>query len=108
MFFEAFNNILRPWVSIIENSNNSYPKELCKNASIQILNTYLKCHISPPNGTKTSDTEFNENEEDDRVVNKEQLQYIGIFGRLVSMQYFRCKKLILLAESGETFLYIDI
>ncbi|CAI6367793.1 unnamed protein product [Macrosiphum euphorbiae] len=83
MFFEAFNNILRPWVSIIANSNQSFPEELCKSASIQILNTYLKCHISPPNGTKTPEAEFNENEEDDRVVSKEQLQYIGIFGRLI-------------------------
>ncbi|XP_026810149.1 exportin-4-like [Rhopalosiphum maidis] len=83
MFFEAFNNILRPWVSIIANSNQSFPEQLCKSASIQILNTYIKCHISPPNGTKTPDNEFNENEEDDRVVNKEQLQYIGIFGRLI-------------------------
>lgn len=89
MFFEAFNNILRPWVSIIANSNQSFPEELCKSASIQILNTYLKCHISPPNGTKIPNTEFNENEEDDRVASKEQLQYIGIFGRLVSIQYFR-------------------
>ncbi|KAL5234349.1 hypothetical protein ACI65C_001759 [Semiaphis heraclei] len=64
-------------------NNQSFPEQLCKNASIQILNTYLKCHISPPNGTKTPDAEFNENEEDDRVVNKEQLQYIGIFGRLI-------------------------
>ncbi|XP_025409215.1 exportin-4-like isoform X2 [Sipha flava] len=84
MFFEAFNNILRPWVSIIANSNQSFPEELCKNASIQIFNTYLKCHISPPYGTKTSiDVEFNENEEEDRIANKEQLQYIGIFGRLI-------------------------
>lgn len=87
MFFEAFNNILRPWVSIIANSNQYFPEELCKSASVQILNTYLKCHISPPNGTKTSvDVEFNDNEEEDRVANKEQLQYIGIFGRLVSVQ----------------------
>lgn len=87
MFFEAFNNILRPWVSIIANSNQSFPEELCKNASMQILNTYLKCHISPPNGTKTTNNdEINENEEGDRVVNKEQLQYIGIFGRIVSMK----------------------
>lgn len=85
MFFEAFNNILRPWVSIIGNSNQSFPEQLCKSASMQILNTYLKCHISPPNGTKTADTEFNENEEEDLIINKEQLQYIGIFGRLVSI-----------------------
>lgn len=84
MFFEAFNNILRPWVSIIANSNQSFPEELCKSASMQIFNTYLKCHISPPNGTKTSDGEFNELDEPDRIINKEQLQYIGIFGRLVS------------------------
>ncbi|XP_050429581.1 exportin-4-like [Adelges cooleyi] len=84
MYFEAFNNILQPWVSIITNSNQAFPEDVCKNASIQIFNTYLKCHISPPNGTKTNiDTEFNINEEDDRVANKEQLQYIGIFGRLV-------------------------
>jgi len=89
MFFEAFNNILRPWVSIIESIRQPFQEELCKSASIQILNTYLKCHISPPNGTKSPDTQFNENEEDDRVVSKEQLQYIGIFGRLVSIQYFR-------------------
>jgi len=85
MFLEAFNNILQPWVSIIENSAQFFPEELCKSSIIQILNTYLKCHISPPNGTKTSIvTEFDENEEDDRVANKEQLQYIGIIGRYVS------------------------
>ncbi|XP_050536237.1 exportin-4-like isoform X2 [Daktulosphaira vitifoliae] len=84
MFFEAFNNILRPWVSIISNSNQAFPEDICKNASIQILNTYLKCHISPPNGIKTFvDVEFNINEEDDKVAFKEQLQYIGIFGRLI-------------------------
>lgn len=83
MFFEAFNNILRPWVSIIANSNQCFPEETCKYASTQIFNTYLKCHISPPNGTRTN-VEFTDNEEDDRAVNKEQLQYIGIFGRLVS------------------------
>lgn len=83
MYLEAFNNILRPWVSIIANSNQYFPEELCKSASIQIFNTYLKCHISPPNGTKTSDGEFNELDELDRITNKEQLQYMGIFGRLV-------------------------
>jgi len=85
MFLEAFNIILHPWVSIIENLNQFFPIEFCKSASTQILNTYLKCHISPPNGTKNlDDSEFNENGEDDRDANKEQLQYIGIFGRLVS------------------------
>ncbi|XP_003245507.1 exportin-4 [Acyrthosiphon pisum] len=68
MFSEAFNNILQPWVSIIAYSNQSFPEELYNSASIQILNTYLKCHVSPSNGTKTPETEFNENEEDDRVV----------------------------------------
>jgi len=85
MFLEAFNIILRPWVSIIGNNNQSFPEDLCKSASIQILNTYLKCHISPPNGIKNLDnSEFDEIGEDDRVANKEQLQYIGIFGRFVS------------------------
>lgn len=88
MFFDAFNNILRPWVSIIGNSNQYFPEELCKSASMQILNTYLKCHISPPNGSKLLvEIEFNECEEDDLIANKEQLQYIGIFGRLVSMEF---------------------
>lgn len=90
MFFEAFNNILRPWVSIIANINQPFPEELCKNASMEILSTYIKCHISAPNGTKISGVlEFNENEEDDQVANKEQLQYIGIFGRLVSVKLIK-------------------
>lgn len=85
MFLEAFNIILRPWVSIIVNSNQSFPEELCKSASMQILNTYIKCHISPPNGTKNLDnSEVDENAEDDRIANKEQLQYLGLFGRVVS------------------------
>lgn len=90
MFVESFNNILRPWVSIIANSNQCFPEEICKNAAMQIFNTYLKCHLSPPNGTKTTseDDEVYENEEDDRVENKEQLQYIGIFGRLVSIYIY--------------------
>lgn len=87
MFFESFNNILRPWVSIIGNSNQCFPEELCKSASMQILNTYIKCHMSPPNGIKVSyPFEYSDPNEDDRVSNKEQLQYIGIFGRLVSLK----------------------
>lgn len=89
MFFESFNNILRPWVSIIGNSNQCFPEELCKSASMQILNTYIKCHISPPNGIRTScGLEYiHQNVEDDRISSKEQLQYIGIFGRLVSLKF---------------------
>lgn len=86
MFFDAFNNVLCSWVTIIALSDESecFPEELCKSASVQIFNTFLKCHLTLPNGPKTSsDDEFDENE-DDRVANKEQLQYIGIFGRLVS------------------------
>ncbi|VVC37256.1 Hypothetical protein CINCED_3A011540 [Cinara cedri] len=84
MFFEAFNNILRPWASIIVNSNQSiFQEDICKKSSFVIFDTYLKCHLSPPKGTKVSDSKFNELDEPDRIANKEQLQYLGIFGRQV-------------------------
>lgn len=87
-FLEAFNNILPSWVTIFTSSSPYFPEEICKSASMQIFDTYTKSNISPPHGTKTiASVEFDENEEDDRISNQEQLKFIGIFGRLVSMKF---------------------
>lgn len=86
-FLEAFDSILPSWVTIFANGNTYFPEEVCKNAALQIFNTYTKCKISPPHGTKTTaNDDFNENEENDQIANKEQLKYMGIFGRLVSIK----------------------
>jgi hypothetical protein len=57
--------------------------EFCHQSSVQIFNTYLQCHLSPPDGRRgvgkkdLKKEEIDGNEEDDRSKYKEQLQAIG-------------------------------
>lgn len=88
MRMEAFECLLETWISgPMELS--MFSEEFLKHSAVQIFNTYLKCHLSPPDGTRgAGGKEFNNEEidaieEDDRSKFKEQLQTIGNFGRQV-------------------------
>ncbi|CAG2060944.1 unnamed protein product [Timema podura] len=48
---EAFDHMLEAWISVLHNSQE-FPKDFCKQSAMQIFNTYLKCHLSPPDGTR--------------------------------------------------------
>jgi len=48
---EAFDHMLEAWISVLSDSQ-VFPKDFCKQSSMQIFNTYLKCHLSPPDGSR--------------------------------------------------------
>ncbi|CAB3362620.1 Hypothetical predicted protein [Cloeon dipterum] len=87
-FIEAFEHLLEAWVSVLQCSP-IYPPGFIKEPAVQIFNTYLKCHLAPPDGSRGqggadhNEEEIYETEEPDRVRFKEQLIIIGIFGRQV-------------------------
>ncbi|XP_021933085.1 exportin-4-like, partial [Zootermopsis nevadensis] len=85
LYMEAFDNMLEAWISVLLDSQ-VFPKDFCKQSFMQIFNTYLKCHLSPPDGTRGQGRELDieeiyDTEEDDRTKFKDQLQTIGSFGR---------------------------
>lgn len=80
---EAFDNMLEAWTSIIPEYTESSNENLVQ-SSVQIFNIYLKCHLAPPDGCRTNcEDEVDEIEEDDRNKFKDQLQTIGMFGRVI-------------------------
>lgn len=78
--------MLEAWTNILQEYNSSSDK-LLANAATRIFNTYLQCHLAPPDGTRKSNDEETEeiedNEDNDRIKYRDQLQTIGMFGRIV-------------------------
>ena len=83
LYMEAFESLLETWISVISDET-VFPTNFCRESSVQIFNTYLQCHLSPPDGTRgaggkeLNNEDIDANEEDDRSKFKEQLQTIGI------------------------------
>ncbi|XP_046399517.1 exportin-4-like [Ischnura elegans] len=87
MYTEAFGYMLAAWTLVLHDAH-VLPKQLLQDSSTQIFNTYLKCHLSPPDGNRGQGREIDveeidETEEDDRTKFKDQLEAIGAFGRQV-------------------------
>lgn len=86
LYMEAFDNILEAWSSLLQDVQ-TLPLEIIKQCAAQIFNTYLQCHLAPPHGNRENPDlegeEIDEAEDNDRTKFKDQLQTIGIFGRLV-------------------------
>ncbi|XP_046738110.1 exportin-4-like isoform X2 [Diprion similis] len=88
LYMEAFEHMLEAWIVVLSEAH-LFPSEYCKQSSAQIFNTYLRCHLAPPDGNRgaggkeLNDEEIDATEENDRVKFKEQLQTIGNFGRQV-------------------------
>lgn len=87
LFMEAFDHMLKAWMTIL-GDYQMFPEEFCQQSSVQIFNTYLKCHLSPPDGNRgmgheIDSEEIDETEEDDRIKFRDQLQAIGAFARQV-------------------------
>lgn len=51
LFMEAFDNMLKAWLTIL-GDYGTFPDEFCNQSSMQIFNTYLQCHLSPPDGNR--------------------------------------------------------
>nr|XP_046471552.1 exportin-4-like isoform X1 [Neodiprion pinetum] len=88
LYMEAFEHLLEAWIIVLSEAQ-LFPSEFCKQSSAQIFNTYLSCHLAPPDGNRgaggkeLNDEEIDATEENDRDKFKEQLQTIGNFGRQV-------------------------
>lgn len=83
-YMEACDNMLEAWLGIL----NEFPlnNEHIKKSSAQIFKVYLNCHLAPPYGSRIrneSNDDIEDNEDNDRIKFKEQLQVIGSFGRVV-------------------------
>lgn len=78
---EAFERMLESWSSILSKKSR-YQDSFFEPSFIQIFNVYLKCRLSPPDGTRpVSNNEYEKEitdiEENDRNKYKKQLQTLG-------------------------------
>lgn len=53
MFMEACENLLKVWMTILKEAQ-LFSEVFTKEAAIQIFNTYLKCHLCQPAGSRGS------------------------------------------------------
>ncbi|KAK4871455.1 hypothetical protein RN001_016446 [Aquatica leii] len=84
-YSEAFDNLLEAWTGIFQECASGSDNILFQSAT-RIFNTYLQCHLAPPDGSRIQEKECEEiedNEDNDRIKYKDQLQIIGVFGRIV-------------------------
>lgn len=76
--------MMEAWAGILQeygaNSNSTIQE-----CAAQIFNTYIQHHLGPPDGARqTHDShEIEDNEDIDRISFKDQLQTIGMFGRII-------------------------
>ncbi|XP_056641189.1 exportin-4-like [Diorhabda carinulata] len=85
-FTDAFDNMLDAWTNLLQEFTHSYLESKFQECAKQVFNKYVQCHLCPPDGCRKlgNDTEDIEDDEDnDRIKYKEQLQVIGMFGRVV-------------------------
>lgn len=83
---ESFDNMLEAWTTILKDFKDS-ANEYLSLASMRVFNTYLQCHLAPPDGTRSHNDdqveEIEDNEDNDRIKFRDQLQTIGMFGRVI-------------------------
>ncbi|XP_008554970.1 exportin-4 [Microplitis demolitor] len=86
LYMEAFERMLESWSSILS-KKNFYPVGFFDNSFVQIFNVYLKCRLSPPDGTRASNNEYEKEitdiEESDKNKFKKQLQILGLIARKI-------------------------
>uniref|UniRef100_A0A0L8FKH8 Exportin-4 n=1 Tax=Octopus bimaculoides TaxID=37653 RepID=A0A0L8FKH8_OCTBM len=88
---EAYERMLEAWMQIISNARN-FPLGFLRSQAVEVFNSYLQCHLSPPDGIRNQilgndvieDDEIEELDEDDREKFNDQLSSIGSLGRLVA------------------------
>lgn len=84
-YIESFDGMLEAWTNILQQYSST--DEMLMNASSRVFNTYLQCHLAPPDGNRKKNEEeveeIEDNEDNDRIRFKDQLQTIGMFGRVV-------------------------
>lgn len=51
LFMEAFDNMLKAWTTVL-GDYQLFPENFCQESCLQIFNTYLQSHLSPPDGAR--------------------------------------------------------
>ncbi|KAH0541119.1 exportin-4-like [Cotesia glomerata] len=87
LYMEAFERMLESWSSILSKKSR-YQDSFFEPSFVQIFNVYLKCRLSPPDGTRpVSNNEYEKEitdiEENDRNKYKKQLQTLGVIARKI-------------------------
>lgn len=82
--------MLEAWTAILQQYNEEQTGSLDRNlreCCVRIFNTYIQCHLGPEDGCRQNPSdeieEIEDNEDNDRVRFKDQLQTIGLFGRFI-------------------------
>ncbi|KAJ8950696.1 hypothetical protein NQ318_012776 [Aromia moschata] len=78
--------MLEAWTTILQEFGSSLDNNLVE-CSKRIFNKYVQCHLAPPDGCRHSDNgeaeEIEDSEDNDRIRFRDQLQTIGMFGRVI-------------------------
>nr|KAI8759106.1 exportin-4 [Biomphalaria glabrata] len=87
IYMESYEKLLESWTRLTIEVNSLPPGCLLVPAT-QIFNSYMQCHLAPPDGTRpvnadNSEEDIDELEEDDRYKFSDQLWSIGSLGRIV-------------------------
>ncbi|KAK7073379.1 Exportin-4 [Halocaridina rubra] len=82
LYMEAFEQMLHSWASILQENSNCNSAQIKQSATL-IFDTYLKCHLAPPDGSRRpiDADEISEAVQADRIAFKDQLVLIGLCGR---------------------------
>ncbi|KAK6169678.1 hypothetical protein SNE40_020678 [Patella caerulea] len=90
IYMEGYEKMLETWMQLISDVK-SLPEGALKPQASQIFNSYLQCHISPPDGIRSQncaeagvdDEEIDELDQDDRDKFSDQLCCIGALARVI-------------------------
>ncbi|KAL3280017.1 hypothetical protein HHI36_017525 [Cryptolaemus montrouzieri] len=86
-FNDSLSNILEAWTSLLLEYGKEHAEKLLADYATRIFNKYLQCHLAPPDGVRNANDsdkeEIEDNEDNDRTKYKDQLQTIGLFGRII-------------------------
>ena len=52
LFNEAYEKILESWMSFLQASKDGLPSGALAPHAVQLFDTYVHCHLSPPDGTR--------------------------------------------------------
>ncbi|CAK8672706.1 unnamed protein product [Clavelina lepadiformis] len=70
VFMEAYDNVLDSWTTLIENMGENDKSTLITPCAVQIIDCFIQCHLSPPEGTRSpnnndAESDIDELEESD-------------------------------------------
>ncbi|CAG9856511.1 unnamed protein product [Phyllotreta striolata] len=85
-FTDALENMLDAWTTIFQELGHNHVEPKFLDCAQQVFNKYIQCHLAPPDGCRKTSVDLEDiedNEDNDRTKFKEQLQVIGMFGRVV-------------------------